>query len=185
LGCFNPSFTGKTHAHCKRITRLDGVYFSYHYSGLVKKAIKKIKYQGVFAITKELVDLSFSDFEWQQFQDFVIVPVPLHKKRQRMRGFNQAELIAEEIGKNNGLEVVNDALIRGINTKSQVDLQKGERRENIKGAFTVSDTAKMKRKKVLIIDDLFTTGSTLNECARVLKRSGVKEVWGLTIAHGN
>ena len=111
----------------------------------------------------------------------VIIPVPLHPKRLRDRGYNQATLIAVEISKNRGLPMLEDALLRLRNTTAQAQtVNAAERRNNMRDAFVCPHS--LKGTRILLIDDVCTTGSTLNACASALKTAGVKSVWGLTVA---
>jgi len=122
---------------------------------------------------KELIDKS----------DYII-PVPLHPKKLRMRKFNQSALLAHEISKKTGVKYIPEGLIRIKNTTPQKGLNKKQRLENISGAFAIADDYldAFANKNILIIDDIFTTGATLNECARILKNAGALNVYILTIA---
>lgn len=110
-----------------------------------------------------------------------LVPVPIHKKRQRKRGFNQAEVLAKHLSKICGIPVLN-ALVRTKNTASQTKLTRQERKENILDAFALVEgtEGKIKKRAFILIDDVCTTGATLEECARVLKAAGAREVLALT-----
>ena len=117
------------------------------------------------------------------WQGFTIIPVPLHLRRERERGFNQSEIIAELFAKKFALEV-NKNLRRVIYTVQQVKLSGEERRANLKNAFDFRQNGQAIPEKVLLVDDVFTTGATMQECAKVLKNNGVKVVWGLALARG-
>lgn len=110
-----------------------------------------------------------------------LVPIPLHKKRYRDRGYNQAQILASEIGKQVHLPV-EDILIRIKETNPQKTLSDIQRRKNIEGAFALKEDCKY--HTVVLVDDIYTTGSTLDEAARVLKKSGVSKVYFLTISIG-
>jgi len=114
----------------------------------------------------------------------LLVPVPLHSCRRRSRGFNQAELIARAALKRlpHELEFAPGMLVRGRETISQVGLSREERIENMRGAFRVSDRSRVKGRNVIVVDDVMTTGTTLSECARVLKQAGAEKVWAATVA---
>ncbi len=116
--------------------------------------------------------------------DFVLVSIPLHKKKLKQRGFNQAEEIAKELSENLKLPVFNNILIKTKQTPAQVELEKGEREKNIKNVFLCQEPESMINKKILLVDDIFTTGSTMEECARILKDAGAKEVRGVVVARG-
>jgi len=113
----------------------------------------------------------------------LIVPVPLHKKRKRWRGFNQAEVIACEIADHFNLELCIDHLVRIKHKKPQAKLGEAARKDNIINCFAWRGD-KLANRNIIIIDDVVTTGATLNECAKVLKANGAGEVWGLVIAKG-
>lgn len=113
----------------------------------------------------------------------VIVPVPLHPSKKRKRGFNQAEILAKGLAEATGIPVRTDILFRIKKTKPQKKLGPRERKENLKGAFAVSALWKADRN-VLLIDDIYTTGSTAERCACMLKKAGAENVWFLTISIG-
>lgn len=112
----------------------------------------------------------------------IIIPVPIHKKRKLERGYNQTELIAKEIANQTHLKLEKNILIKQKNIIPQSSLNKSDREQNIKNAFIVKNIEKIIDKKVLLFDDIYTTGSTANECAKVLKKQGAKQVGVLTIA---
>ena len=112
-----------------------------------------------------------------------IIPVPLHWRRKRSRGYNQAECIAKELGKLSGIAVADNAIKRIRYTERQKKLDNKERKRNLEGAFCVSKRWK-KVKNVLLIDDIYTTGSTINEVSRKLKQRGVEKICFLTISVG-
>lgn len=118
------------------------------------------------------------------FNNFILVPIPLHKKKLKERGFNQAEEIGKELSKFLNIPIFNDVLIKIKQTLDQVELKKEERQENIRGVFLCQKPEIIKNKKILLIDDIFTTGSTMEECACVLKDAGAKEIWGMVVARG-
>lgn len=111
----------------------------------------------------------------------IVIPVPLHKKKLRWREFNQAELIAEKICQHLNLELNLNNLIRIKYTKPQAKIKKEKRKENIKNSFKWNGNS-LKDFSIILVDDVATSGSTLEECAKVLKESGANEVWGLVIA---
>lgn len=112
----------------------------------------------------------------------IIIPVPIHKKRRLKRGYNQTELIAKEICKDISLELKTDVLIKQKNIIAQSELNKNERKQNIKNAFEIKSINEIIDKKILLFDDIYTTGSTVNECSRILRKAGAKQVGVLTIA---
>ncbi len=110
-----------------------------------------------------------------------IIPIPLHKKRYLERGFNQADLLADSWGRHLNTSVLKKVLVRSRQTKTQVGLSGVERRRNLQGAFALRQLL-AGVERVILVDDVFTTGSTLEEAARVLRANGVKEVWGAILA---
>lgn len=110
-----------------------------------------------------------------------IVPVPLHAKRHRSRGFNQAELLAGVVGRYHEIPV-RPALVRVKNTLPQFDLPRDKRAENIKGAFRVPDPNMVNNKRVLLLDDIYTTGATISECVKTLRNAGANRVEVLTLS---
>ena len=112
----------------------------------------------------------------------VIVPVPLHRNRLRNRGFNQAQILAEVVSKKFGIPVAS-VLTRTKDTVPQFNLGRELRQDNVKDSFAVrSDLDTIKNKTIVLIDDVTTTGSTIGECAKVLKNNGAKEIWALVLA---
>lgn len=113
----------------------------------------------------------------------IIIPVPIHKKRKKQRGYNQSELIAREIAHNiQNLEYQNNILEKTKNTKPQSTLRQKQRRENAQNVYKLLNKEKINNKKIIIFDDIYTTGSTVNEVSKILKQNGAKEIIILTIA---
>jgi len=112
----------------------------------------------------------------------VLVPVPLHRKRYRERGYNQTALLARELGRLGGLKVVDDCLVRHSYALPQArSASVGERHDNVADAFACRH-GQLQGKEVILVDDVSTSGATLNTCAGVLKSAGAAAVWGLVIA---
>ena len=112
----------------------------------------------------------------------LLIPVPLHRPRLRIRGFNQAQLLCAMVSERLSIPVLPDGLIRTRPTQPQVELSAADRRNNVKGAFAVKNPEKMQGKKILLLDDVMTTGSTVNECAAELKKCGATSVTVVTVA---
>jgi ComF family protein len=151
------------------------------FEGTLREAIHVFKYQSVWALGRPLA-------EWMASQVNVIanlnmvMPVPLHTRRLRERGFNQALLLAHGIAKRFIIPLVLDNLVRVRCTRPQVELAGRDRMENVSGAFALRFPDIVDGKRVLLIDDVFTTGATLNECSRVLKDAGARSVIAFTLA---
>jgi len=116
--------------------------------------------------------------------DFVLLPIPLSRKRLKWRGFNHAELIALAIADSFQVPLYSNVIQKTKNTVPQMSLKKEERLQSMKGVFEVSDPKNIANKKILLIDDVYTTGATMEEAARVLKEAGAKQVFGVTVARG-
>lgn len=112
----------------------------------------------------------------------IIIPVPIHKKRMKQRGYNQTELISKKIADIIKIKYTKNCLIKYKNTKPQRILNKQERKQNIVGVYKVINSEQIKNKKIIIFDDVYTTGSTADECAKILKEAGALKVDVLTIA---
>jgi len=192
--CQKGSIDGMTHPKCLTKYGIDGILSAISYKGIVKKLMYQFKYPPYLSDLKGVLGRLLYEGITQQeaFSHFlsgermcVIVPVPLHKKRMRVRGYNQSELLARELSVRLGLPLTSDVLKRVSETKPQFDLKKDERTKNILGAFSISEKfkTKLKGKNIVLVDDITTTGSTLKECAKVLKKSGVTKVLGVTLAH--
>lgn len=187
--CGKPSMFGRVHAKCRRSWGMGGVVAVLEYRGVAKRLVGKIKYKGVVDMYGVLVEIlaSVGDFTPLEGRDWLVVGVPLHKRRQAMRGFNQAEMLGERVAKYFGWEYWPGVLVRQRYTKPQVNLKRKDRLVNVKNAFCLNAkfedlSSKLKGKDVLLVDDVWTTGATLRECAKVLKRVGVRRVWGLVVA---
>jgi ComF family protein len=115
-----------------------------------------------------------------------VIPVPLHTRKQAQRGFNQAEMIArdalKQLSRPKRFDLCTGVLLRRRETGSQIGLTRHQRRENMRGAFAVSDPTRILNRDILLIDDVYTTGTTASECARVLRRAGAARVWVATVA---
>lgn len=160
------------------------VFSVWEYEGLMEKLIEEIKYQGKYHIIDELVQKTLQKIELNLPEDIYITYVPMHKKKKKERGFNQAELIAKKVGEITSKKVLK-LLEKTRDNQTQVGLSPKERLENVKGAFSLltSDFNKsLAPRNVLLIDDVYTTGATAKECIKVLKKGGVKNVWVFTLA---
>ena len=181
---------GWTHPRCRSKWSMEGLIAIYEYQEPVARAVVDgVKY----GFNRELIKIVLKDFSFQTGEKFdFLVPVPLHFYRENWRGFNQAELLARVIGAK--LLVPCARILKRVrNTKQQVTMKTKEEREaNIKGAFKINEkfknflqrrTGKTQKLKILLVDDVFTSGADMRECTQVLKKAGVKMVWGLALAH--
>lgn len=187
--CGKNAIKGITHPSCQGKYTLDRLVGLYQYEGPVKKAIAWLKYKDVTGLAKILSDLMVEEIQELGLEfgaETVVIPVPLHWQRSWKRGFNQAELLANHFGRGLGLQVRTDLLRRRRHTAPQIKLKHDERQKNVAGAFVVPESKKeeVKDHDFLLIDDVCTTGATLNACANALKRAGARYVWALTLAGG-
>ncbi len=134
-------------------------------------------------IWRRLEKIKGSPEVFLNLKESLIIPVPLHKKRKRWRGFNQAEIIARELKNYFDIDMSTEKLIRIKHKKAQAKLGEEERKNNIKNCFGWQGD-RLNKRNIILVDDVVTTGSTLNECAKVLKENGAGEVWGLVVAKG-
>ncbi len=150
----------------------------------LKEIIHQFKYGSHRSLAKPLARLLFSVYlaNIESLRAAIVVPVPLHRSRQRERGFNQARELARYFCRLAQIPLYSDLLQRARATQIQAGLSRRERRINLRGAFAVSKRDAVKDKSVLLIDDVFTTGATLNECARILKSEGATRINVLTLA---
>jgi competence protein ComFC len=186
--CTKPALDGETHPRCRTRYSIDGLVSIFRYTGPIRDAIKLIKYRRIRSIGLELVNLAgYPDIlrKHLMVQDStaVLVPIPLYWLKKRERMFNQSEILAREIGILTGISIRTNILLRIRQTSPQAGKKKKERLHNIKGAFRLAQPVAMRDiHTVILVDDVWTTGATMREAAGVLKRGGVKRVWGLTIA---
>ncbi len=155
------------------------------YRGILKDIILLFKYRRLQLLGKGLAHLiyrSLGEEEKIWWGAEALIPVPLHPRKKRQRGFNQAQVIAGELSKLKGIECVDDMLIKIKNVPPQTALDMEERKRNIRGAYGVKNSKKIKGKVVILVDDVFTTGSTVRECSSVLKTAGADEVRAITVA---
>ena len=164
-------------------------YFDYH--------IKIFRYENI--IRDKIIDYKFNEkaYLYKTFEKMIlktkktysflkkydiILYVTMFKKHKLIRGYNQSELIARKISDTLGITLEKNNLAKVINTKKQSTLTKSEREKNVKNAFKLKNPEKIKDKKIILFDDIYTTGSTVNECSKILKKAGAAEIVILTIA---
>jgi len=149
----------------------------------VKEAIHRFKYANLKGLAAPLAGFLVAYLEANPLPADVLVAVPLHRQRLRERGYNQAALLAAELGRRLGRPVVEGCLLRHRPRPPQARAASAEeRRRNVECAFACRD-GRLKGRRLLLIDDVYTTGATLNACAHALKEGGALEVWGLAVAH--
>jgi len=183
--CFRPNLGGWTHEKCRKKLGVDGLMAIWSYkNGVVQEVVENIK----FGFNRELMGMTLEKVTFESGIKFdFLVPMPLYYLRENWRGFNQAEEMAKVVAKRMNLPV-SKLLKRDKNTKQQAMLTKAvERKKNMRGAFSLDKEVRLsglslKNKNVLLIDDVFTSGESMKECTRVLKRAGVEKMWGLVMA---
>ncbi|MFC2066806.1 double zinc ribbon domain-containing protein [Chloroflexota bacterium] len=161
---------------------IDAIRSPFRFDGVIREAIHQLKYRNLRALAASLAELLQDYLATNPVPTDALVPVPLHRKRLRERGYNQSYLLARELGKRTNLPVVDDCLIRQQHTPPQArTAHVDERRTNVANAFVCRDH-RLRDKQVLLIDDVSTSGATLNACAAALKAAGATSVWGLAMA---
>lgn len=186
--CGKETPLGKTCKKCESGYPLDGLIHAAKYNNkLLQKCINVFKYQGVRDMAVSLGELIGETLRrlpaqgLDELAAFTLIPVPLHRKKLLDRGFNQSELLARRLAGNLGLPIDTQILYRKKNTRPQAKKKSAKRKKNLEGAFACRAKPP---EKVLLIDDVFTSGSTMAEAARTLKAAGAKKVRGLVLARG-
>lgn len=188
--CTNIAIDGITHPKCQTRFTIDGLTSFFHYDGPVKSAVKLLKYRFVTDLAKEFADLiplmSFNNETMKQFNNMVLIPVPLHTTRLRFRGFNQAEVLGKLLAKRLNIQIRTNILKRVRKTTPQVEMKDRKKRlKNMENVFSIPRNILISSYlNIFLFDDVFTTGTTLRSAANILKRAGAKKVWGIVMAHG-
>jgi ComF family protein len=190
--CKKTSYQGRVHKNsCSSHTQLDGliVVALYHENPFLEKAIKQFKYKYSSELSEKLGLLMTKILRENVMtdKDKVLVPIPLHTKREKWRGYNQSDLLAQVIQKYTG-QIFYPLLQRVRATRQQAKLTKQERVENMKNAFALisqpDGVSQLVGLKIVLIDDVSSTLATLEEAAKVLKKKGIREVYGAVLARG-
>lgn len=183
----------KKHGKCNKCSdkKLSGLYFALPYKekSLTRKLIHQFKYQPYLKNLAETLALLIAEHLFlsgknkeEIWQNSILIPIPLDKKKLKSRGYNQAEELAKELSKILKVPVISNNLIKTRVTLPQVELSAEKRGQNLKNAFLVKSPEQIKGKKIFLVDDVYTTGSTMEECSRVLRDAAAKQVWGIVIA---
>ena len=191
--CQRQTICGETCPNCALQKNLNGAISLIPYSnGLIREIIYTWKYHGIKEITKSLGLFACQELEKNKknipflnlTSNPLLVPIPLHKRRKKQRGFNQSELLARYITKNFDLKF-SDILIKKTSTHSQVNLELIDRIINVKKSMRLLNCESIENKNIVLIDDVITSASTCEEAASVFKKAGAKSVWALSIAYGH
>lgn len=167
---------------CQEWRDLDGLRSLFRFEGVARRAVHSLKYENLKALARPLAELMAVYLRQNPVPAELIVPVPLHRRRLRERGYNQSALVAQELGRLCDISVTERVLMRSRYTPPQMEAASAElRRRNVSGAFACRGDG-VRQRDVLLIDDVCTTGATLESCAAALKAGGAISVWALTIA---
>ncbi|MBI3955644.1 ComF family protein [Candidatus Gottesmanbacteria bacterium] len=189
--CERLAFRGMTHHRCLSRYGLDGLMSFFHYNGIVREAVKVLKYRRVTDLAQEFVELIPSDSCEEIFQvchsresgNPVFVPIPLHASRYRDRGFNQAEVLGRFLADRLHIPIRTDILRRTKKTTPQVEMKdRKDRLKNMKNVFSIPDSKFLIPNSLVLFDDVFTTGATMRAAGETLKRAGTRFVWAVTMA---
>jgi len=175
---------------CRRVERPFRRALAYSsYEGGLRELIHLLKYDGVRpaanVLGRMLAEAIAAIEPLLEQERVLVIPVPLYKGKRYRRGFNQAELVARaalKLRARERFELATGILLRTRDTQSQIGLTSHQRRENMRGAFAVSSASRVTGREVLVVDDVYTTGTTVSECAKVLARAGASQVWVATVA---
>ncbi|MBI4778092.1 ComF family protein [Candidatus Desantisbacteria bacterium] len=186
----SPSFNLVQHPLCRQCRTMRRYFTSARavgtYENVLKKAIWLFKYEGKTGLQETLGSLMVDRIRclgWNEGID-IIVPVPLHKTKLKSRGYNQSDILAAFMSKKLGIPVSRNNLKRIKATTTQASLKRSQRIKNIHNAFSIKQPEKFSGKRILLIDDVFTTGATSNECSRILKQASSSGIFVLTLARG-
>lgn len=169
---------------CKETSYLDEIIICADYENeILQKTIRYFKYKYVKDLGAALGQIMINKYKQiKQLPNALIIPTPLHQRRTLERGFNQAELLAEQFADYFDLPILNQVLYRQKNIEHQANLNKKQRLKNIKGCFTIKNIELIKNQNIILVDDVITTGATLNEQAKLLKQNNARKVWAVVIA---
>jgi competence protein ComFC len=181
--CGRPQASGILCSDCIRWkAEIDGIRSPYRFEGVIQQAVYQLKYKNLRSIAPMLAGLLYDFMKLTPVRGDALVPVPLHKSRMRERGYNQSTLLAKELAKLSGLPIIQNSLVKREKSMPQAKSSNvEERKKNVSGVFSIRD-GRLTGKAVILIDDVSTSGATLDACARALKEAGALSVWGLTLA---
>ena len=184
--CGHFSFQGNTCFSCLKHSRLNGAWILGKYNDIMRTCIKHLKYYGIRDISLHLGNLMIKYLDSHFIKDNfdIIIPVPLHKRKELLRGYNQSYLLAQHVSEYYAMVFDNVSLVRKKYTQSQTKKGREKRLADLKNVFYVKNPSAISGKRILLIDDVLTTGATLSECAQALSSANAKSVWGFVLAKG-
>ena len=170
----------------RQVPHFDGARSAVRYRDKLPALLQAFKYAQATSLSRDLADLlagcvraHFADVSFD-----AVLAVPLHPRKERSRSYNQSALLADDLSRLLHLSRAHDCIVRQRSTKTQTGLSARKRRNNVKGAFWVNKSEWVEGRRLLLVDDVMTTGATVGECSRVLKEAGVAGVWVVTVARG-
>ncbi len=180
--CGQPNVASRLCVNCRTSSlQIEFIRSAAVFEGSLRQAIHRFKYARLASLAEPLGQLLADGWEAHAFQADWLVPVPLHPARERERGYNQAALLARQLARHSGVPLLEHALQRTRATAVQMELNAAERQLNVAGAFACAEP-RIKSKRVVVIDDVCTTGATVEACAEALLKAGAASVMGLTLA---
>lgn len=190
-GCMKEISHFTVHPRCRKQTALDGLYAVAPYKGVLRTFIGAVKYRFLSDMATIGGDLMYWNGKqlgiWKAYsvQTTAVVPVPIHWRKQWERGFNQSQLYAQQLASDLGFYLLLNLLVKTKSTRPQAQLSRAQRLQNVRDSVLISVTdPKRLPTEVILVDDVTTTGITLQECAKALKQAGVKKVVAIVLAHG-
>lgn len=183
--CASPGDFARCQTCAESVRRFDGIRAPYRYAGPIRQAVLALKYGGIRAGSTQLGDM-LADYLTENplpVSDPMVIPVPMHRSRQRDRGYNQAELLANRVARRCDLHYEPSGLVRIRNADPQAGIaDPNARADNVAGSVAVAAGVNLAGRDIILVDDVATTGSTMDVCAAALKQAGARSVWGLTLA---
>ena len=181
--CSTPGDFARCQTCAESVRQFDGIRAPFRYAGTIRQGILALKYGGVRAAAPQLGDLLASYLEANPLPGEIVAPVPIHTRRRRERGYNQAELLARRVARHCNLRYEEGLLFRTRQVQPQAGIgSAAQRAVNVADSIGVSADGVVAGAGIILVDDVATTGSTLETCAAALKQAGAATVWGLTLA---
>lgn len=181
--CAAPGNFARCQTCSETVRAFDGIRAPFRYAGTVRQAILALKYGGIKAAAPQLGDLLANYLDANPLPGEIVAPVPMHTRRLRERGYNQAELLARRVARHCNLEYAEKLLYRTRQVQPQASIgSAAQRAVNVTDSIAVSTDGCVAGTSIILVDDVATTGSTLETCADALKQAGAASVWGLTLA---